>query len=442
MVSPPTLYRVGESKRLLVESMSTCPSKQRRLKHWQADQRRIARGSHETLHQTRYVVSSSPELPCVEATRGRRRGQRTTCIPTREHSPSRSRCRLLLSSGDYEDPDLARFVASLPPGMHFSGVGHVKRSGFDLPALFTGDVRAAPYEVTVLGPFVDVVTKKLDLVMVSTMDFVDLDPEDGFAWGGFFDRILPNRSFPGGPLAVRYAPTLAMIRKWVSFLRMPPPDLVDVRDADPFVHIATNATRFADGLQSRLADLAALRYHLSRTPTDRRAAQKMVKYAFQWAMYERRWAGPGTPYPVSRARNVGTASNPVSPKLVDSAVGNGLRSEHDMLPADHVVDGRLQNMAVACRNACLDVAEENKEVALRLKMSAIVHVVDGSYYPDLASLPGFLNECASASDAANLHQNTLHTIRSCKMLAAYVYGSEPSWIKFEGEAMPLRSMRR
>ena len=99
-------------------------------------------------------------------------------------------------------------------------------------------------------------------------------------------------------------------------------------------------------------------------------------------------------------------------------------------------------MAAACYNTCLDIAEENRVLAMRMKMCAPGRRVDGGYFPDTASLVGFLSGVARASDSDLLHQHTLSTLHSCKMLAGYLYETEPVWMKFEGEPMPLRSARR
>jgi hypothetical protein len=426
--------------RVVQSYMSACPTKVRRLSHWQADARRLSRNSTESFGQSRYVVSPSPDVPCLVATGGRQRGRRTLCAETGAHSPRRSRCRLLAAANDAD----ASFHASLPMGMHLSEVGFLRASGYKLPALFTGETEAAPYEVTALGPFVDVGTRRLRVIMVSTMDLVEMDPEYGFA--GFFDQLVPNRHFPGGPLLVRYVPTLPMIERWLRLLREPAEEHSAIRRIGAFDELIVRASEFAATLDRRLKDLDDLREDLRRDPSALRNARAIVKHAFEWAMYERRWSGPGTPYPIetsSRLIGGGRRASSISQRLVGKHVR--VLSPRERYPADAVHRGRLQNMADANFNTCIDLAERHGDLSLKLKLCEWARPVDGTYYPSSTSLVGYLNALTEGDgqvgdEPALLQRHTILAIHSCKMMATYLYDSEPAWIKFEGEPMPLRTV--
>lgn len=283
-------------------------------------------------------------------------------------------------------------------------------------------------EITALGPFRSVAgARRVQILVIPTRELARTDPNDGFDGLGLFGTLVPNPRFPGGPLVVRYAPTLAMARAWLRDL---PADLA--RTVGPTV------ARFADTMEARLRALDALRERLRADPAERRVAQTILRNAFEWAMYERRWAGPGTPYPVERAFDVGTGANPISPSLVGALV----EDQGERYPADLVIDGRLRVMADVRFNACVDAAERNHRTALDMRLSSRVRPIDGSYYPDRLSLVAFLDATRTESDAALLGQNTLDVLHSCRMLLPYLYASAPQWSKFEGEPMPLRASRR
>jgi hypothetical protein len=82
---------------------------------------------------------------------------------------------------------------------------------------------------------------------------------------------------------------------------------------------------------------------------------------------------------------------------------------------------------------------------LKLKLCEWARPVDGTYYPSSTSLVGYLNALTEGDgqvgdEPALLQRHTILAIHSCKMMATYLYDSEPAWIKFEGEPMPLRTV--
>lgn len=361
------------------------------------------------------------------------------CLETEAHSKRRARCRWLSSTDD--DDNLP--VVSM--GLHLSGTGALEDRDVRCPGL-TIDSIAVPYEVTVLGPFPDMATGRLRTMCIPTIALADLHPDYGLA--AHFPDLVANRHFPGGPLQVNYMPTLPMLQQWCRTFRESPEEL---RDALAPVYDAMSG--FTETLAARIAQLETLRATLRANAGLEKIARAMLRHAFEWAMYARRWRGPGAPYPVLKAGKVGSPGHAVSSTLAGrrvSTLPNGSMhltasgAADEPVAADEVQDGALLNMADANWVSCLRLARANPQLSKQLVACVQARAVDGSFCPGSFELAELLEGIVDDDDVystqmvAILRRTSIQAIHTCRMLADYVYRVEPTWMKYEGVLMPLR----
>ena len=435
--------------------LQPCAPKSLRVPNWKADQRQQPRGSRETVLQHRYVVRTDG-APCVRSDGMRRSGQRTRCFKEGDHSHRRKTCRLLVAGEDFDH--------DFPQGMHLSGVGALRSRGFacnlkDLydirngkpvsKTIHMGDATDA-YAVTVLGPCLHVRSGVLQILCAGTAAFVNTagDPSNIAAHFSKPIKIKVNSKGTVKNQEIRYAPTLPMLRAWHR-------RLVDVEapgnPPDDAVGVAAAMQPAIDKLADRFRMLQALQ---SRCNLDKRLCEQariVLRNTFQVGMYARRWQGPGTPYPVPWVGKVGTASRPVSDELVGQFAAltpsgavrfSDVNRASDGLQADHVNgEGRLdflENKHLGGAYAALDVLSAQQKEFLKTHMLACLettYCIDGTHWPSDETLFDVLELVCTGlrTDTSScLRRNSLHMIRSCEMLARFVYKTEPTWMKYEG----------
>lgn len=396
----------------------SCPERTRRIPDVIAKQRGLPRGSRETVSPQRYVVGTDdPAIPCV---RGEGRG--TRCYA--EHSPRRKHCRLLAPSA---------FASRFRPGLHVRGL-----PPFDAEEVVCNigslDDDDAPFATLILGPYPSPLARDPLRLVVKCLDFALLfddfhHPENvalRFRVGN--DKHIPSIDMMQGA------------RQRLQEASVPR----DYRGA------VQNFVRCTDTLLERRRVLQSIRRRCAQSPPFERAARILVRNTFHFAMYARRWAGPGTPYPISKHetnRLVGRHKK-ISAALIDQAVhvtaGGEVvvrgRKGEDEPRADAVSDGKATEMMYAHLRAIhrvVEAADANVRNALvtNLLMSVdALPTVDGSHWPAEETLWECLfdSERSVAAATSCIRQQSNVLLCTCRLLIPYVYKAVPTWSRYEG----------
>lgn len=430
-------------------SSRPCSEQRQRLPNWKAVQLGKPIGTVVTTPRSRYVLS--PSSPCAMTASSSTRGQRTRCFSPLDNRSKRKQCTLLSPTADF--PNL------FPSGLHLSGVGVLRDHAFtcnysDRVEMEQYHVSLEdsidPYVVTVLGPFPNVDTNRLMILCTATINFSALTSEiDPLSFATVFTTYVSGKDPVSGKStreAVRYVPTLQMLRNWSDALNEGARQLpVDLRA------IPRGASRLVSLMETQFAHLEDLKRECAAHPELRSTARTIVRNLFTMAMYARRWQGPGTPYPIQNSGKVGTQRRPVSESLRGKysalmPTGSVRISERKVnsnyAEADFVnSEGRLEVLesqhllgAMRALKRLPQVQQEFLETKMRASLET-VYCVDGTFWPshevtlvDLANLVLLgLND-----DRSCLRRNSMHIATTCKMLCPYVYASEPTWIKYEG----------
>ena len=404
-----------------------CSPRSRRLPKLIAVQRGLPVGVREILQPVRYVVGAPhSHAPCAPATEGRRAGVTTRCYA--EHSPKRKYCKLLA-------PDARLAAASFAPGLYLWGVPPLN-GGVTLRCT-SGDARddPIPYDTLVFGPYPsgprDLRVKCLSLLGV-------------FGSHSYPENVAPRFfGYTGRDHAV---PTPGMLQALSTKLeavrqRMPP----QARAA------ADNLKACADALVERNRVLQSLRVRCGRDAAFARVARQLLRNTFYYAMYARRWPGPGTPYPVdARATNRMVGRH--------TQVAETLRGRHvRVTPKGEVVVHAKQGddaadrveggKAVAMMDAYFWAVHHTLETAPAATRAALLATplavdrgrdVEGGFWATEETLWQCLytGEHAIARGQANggacIRQMSRPLLDTCEMLMNVFYKARPEWARYEG----------
>lgn len=395
---------------------AACTSTRRRVPNAVAVQRGLPLGSRETLPRTRYVVRDDG-APCSPTTGGAagqtKGGVRTRCYG--EHSPRRKTCRLLAPAPDFGN--------AYAPGLYVTGLPPLDDDGASLRCT-RGDEEDEEHGTLVLGPYA---TDRTDGLAVKCMDL---------------ELVFEEFSHPEN-VALRFRvgndrriPSVEMMRRCARLVARH--GLPKERRTQ-----ARNLVACADALQERGRTLQRLRTRCAQSAAFAREARRVLKHAFYFAMYARRWAGPGTPYPVTtRATNRRPGQHTaVSSDLVGKAVRatpagevvlRDARGGDDDDAADLVSEGKLSNMMYAHLRAA-GVERETGLAPLLLLAVEGAPTVDGSYWARRETLHEclFTGDGSVASGKACIRQQSRALLETCLMLAHYVYRTPPAWMRLD-----------
>lgn len=400
---------------------SPCKGRTRRVPNTIALQRNWPVGSGETLLTGRYAPSGDPDVPCLptEGAPGSR------CFA--EHSTRRKTCRWLAPADDY--------VNLFRPGLYLWGL-----PPFDTPdaPLFCDKGRLdddeTPFEHFVLGPYA-VGNAKPPRLRVKCIDFAlvfeSFDNPDNVVL-----RFQVNDD--------KYTPSVEMMTAFAAQLE------THMRTIPSTLRgAARNAVACAQTLRARTATLKGIRTRCAQSPELERTFRLILRNTFFLAMYMRRWAGPGTAYPISQhetKRLVGRQYKPISDALVGktpvvSRIGEV--SLREWRPgnqrADTVKDGKADAMMdtyMRALHTCIEEANPRLRETLRagLPLASDNPTTDGSFWPMEKTLWecvfGREQSIATGDYCIRLYSNTL--LNTCRMLLPYAYKSVPTWARYEG----------
>lgn len=401
-----------------------CPTKSVRIPNWKADARGVQRGLTELQTASRYRIESDSEMPCLPG-----EGKGTRCYT--KHSGTRKTCRILLQANEA--------AMQLPPGLYIWGISSVfdarvlRCDAFD-PIMYEhttvdtshADTTPVRGDVLSLGPYVNeeglVQMKCVHKSVFMSSPLMDVE-SFGSAW---MDSTLTDF----------YVPGLDMLRKayneYLAAGLTPPPSFRTMHDTQGGYY----------------KERAALAKYTSTRPDSLKRVRLLCRLFFHFAMYLRRWAGPGRPYPITEGRShtkVGRPSNPVSESIRDRMVtANGAvrlvtRGAHPS--ADTInEEGRLANMEVAHMQAIRTVFDsmsehEQKLVRYALRGGTRFSMADGwGYYMDAESLLdvcfGSVYSVAGGDRCVRLASKTILT--SILTIVKHIYKTPPTWTRYEG----------
>lgn len=368
-----------------------CPARSRYVSATIATQRGLdpTRRHREDLPAERYIVS--PGAVCA-----RSRDRRGRCFT--EHNPRRKTCPLLSDDAIVHEP-----------GVYVSGV-----------TPFEDDEDDA-FETLIIGPYpVDsrrVRVKRVDLMQV------------------FANHAIPDNVAPRFYSRDTIVPTVDMLRDHLARTTDVPEDHAECY---------ANMRRCVRTLDERYTNLKEVKRRCARDPESLRACRRFLRNVFLFAMYARRWAGPGTAYPIASRdtnRNVGQ-HKPLSPSLRGKAVHVSRRGDVTMrddgdMPADEVDSGRAISMYYtylrAARQSLEDIPARDFLVS-RLHLAIRQPTVDGTFWPaeELVWETLFAEDRSVATATTCTRQVSAALLRTCILLTPYLYRSTPQWMRFEG----------
>lgn len=368
----------------------------------------------------RYVVGTGgPAVPCV---RGEGRG--TRCYAT--HNQRRKHCRILAPSGFVNMFKAGLYVRGLPP--------------FDDPNaevscnIGSFDEDDTPFANLILGPYHSPNASDPLRLLVKCLDFSLLFDDFNYPENVALRFRIGND---------KYIPSIDMMqlaRQRLQAASVPR----DYRDA------AKNLIRCTDTLLERRRVLQSIRKRCAQSSPFEKAARLIIRHTFHFAMYARRWAGPGTPYPIHKKetnRLVGRHKE-ISVMLIDKAVDVTSGGDVVVRPrksdtesrADSVSDGKATEMMYAHLRAIhqvVEAADANVRGALVTKLLMSVDAlptVDGEYWPAEETLWEALfdgdRSVAAATSCIRQQSNVL--LCTCRLLTPYVYKAVPTWSRYEG----------
>lgn len=322
-----------------------------------------------------------------------------------EHSSRRKHCPLLSADGSF-----AR-MSHLTPAMYLV-------DGNDAITAQACGAQSEPH--IVVGPFpsspTDVRFLCLGLHGVSSSS---TKPE---AFSRQFDDILPSIEWMQAPVDMLDAPTRR------------------TRDA-----VATLAACTAE-LSRRQRPLVELRRRCDRDSTLQRVMRLFLRHVFFAAMYARRWAGPGAPYPVTAQAVhsvVGGTRKPISDDLVGmwvlpkrsgivSFYEDHAESDPSARRADTVVRGRLENMMWAHLSGAFHALDTLPDETLRSWLTGNIpaalpkRTTDNSYWPSSTRL------CTQLFDQEISPHMSTRVLSACHLLSQHLYRSQPQWMRTDG----------
>lgn len=368
----------------------------------------------ENLTPLRFALpSDSRQQICVPPTEGHV-GQ-TRCYA--EHSPRRKNCPILSANGDANDVahPLGLYVLGLPP--------------YDEH----GD-HSTRMETLIFGPYP---TDDINVGMSRVS----------------FGTVFGNHSIPEN-VAPRFTvgrnviiPSVDVMISALPLIRSIPTSRATAAATALELHFRKeNFEICTNELVQRKKKLSILRSKCIQRADLMKAVRRILQNVFMFAMYARRWAGPGTPYPISvreTRRLVGT-HKPISPKLEGMAVyttptgdvkTRALHSDLDSR-ADTVENGKAMAMMDIYLLAVFTSIEAVSDASMRdfLKthlLLAIPHqCTDGSYWPAEELLWDALFGVAQSTTC--IRQVSAYLLHTCKMLAPMIYKTQPPWMFFEG----------
>lgn len=332
---------------------------------------------------------------------------RTACYA--EHNARRKNCPLLSANGHAAD-------VGHDPGLYVNGL-----SPYD-----GEDAIESEENLLILGPYVKD-SQNVTLKRVS------------------FNTVFERHSNPEN-VAPRFTvwrdvmiPSIAMLRDTAQSLRETSP-----------LQMVQNLKACSDELTARQKRLKHLQQKCGQRADLMRICRRILKNVFLFAMYARRWAGPGTPYPITRSqtnRNVGQHTR-ISDDLVDmvvhvTAVGEVMlreRKDEDDESADRVEAGKAIAMMDAHLMATFNSVDDMKNVADRrflidnLPVAIPQPTTDGTHWPAEEKLWDTLfgGETSVAQATTCIRQVSSTLLHTCKMLTPILYKTQPQWMRYEG----------
>ena len=394
----------------------------------------------ETIPTRRYIRNESGSV-CVAAGGVTAQSGKTACYS--DHSQRRKYCKLLTTNE-------TMLQINHPPGLYVNGL-----PPYHTEALFSmvcdddsddesdDETRVPPTVANklILGPY----HTSRDEIRIKCVDF-----ESVFAEHKHPENVA-TRFYGSFGSNDRTIPSVAMMAQCKELLQK------HGIQRNPSSRVKCNNFIWCtDALLERTATMRRLAVTCNRRPDLQRAARRLLRNLFFFTMYSRRWAGPGTPYPISAAetrRNVGQRNKPVSEELHDmtvttSAIGDVILSENGGGGADTVRDGKVTSMLdayfLAVHN-CVDAIPSAADRTL-LKNAFMVaiplHDTNGSCWPshelvwDLFFSPDSRSVAQGqlgGSDRGTCIRQVSHVmVYTCTMMETFLYKTTPQWMKYEG----------
>lgn len=383
-----------------------CPQRSRYVSASIASQRGLPPNvrHREILSPVRYSVGRGKVcVPPAPSHQGR-----TACYA--EHSPRRKRCPFLSSDGSHSD-------VSHPPGLYVSGVPPYESD------------EDAVFETLILGPYV----KDRQSISMKRVPFTQV----------FENHFQPENVAPRfSSWRDGVIPSVSSLRSFYDSLPPTPPG----SDASG---LKQNVRKCLSILETRVSLMNALKRRCSQNEPLLRVLRRLFRNVFLFSMYARRWAGPDTPYPISRReanRNVGS-QKPVSPSLVGSSIKVSRKGDvfvvpfdDSLEPSDEVQSGKVMSMMNSYLYSvylCIE-SLEREEWKVLLKTSLFLAIpkpcLDGSYWPSHELLWDSLF-CERASVSAGttcIRQISSDLLHTCELLLPIAYKTRPNWMRYEG----------
>ena len=178
-----------------------------------------------------------------------------------------------------------------------------------------------------------------------------------------------------------------------------------------------------------------------------RSCRRLLRNLFMFAMYARRWAGPGTPYPIIDAdtrRLVGKHKD-VSEELLRrspeiSAAGNVVLSHRRGGSGSNDVEfGKLVGMIDAhlygIVNSVESIGDETVKTFLQnhLPLALVQPTTDESFWPSHELLWDVLfrdDKCVANQEVCS-RQVSESLLATCTLLGRYLYKATPQWMVYE-----------
>ncbi|RPF81767.1 MAG: hypothetical protein CBC65_001890 [Rhodothermaceae bacterium TMED105] len=322
----------------------------------------------------------------------------------------RKNCPLLSSNGRYSD-------IAHDPGLFVSGVAPYE------------DDDDLLLETLIVGPYAK---DSLNVVMKRIP----------------FSQVFQNHEFPEN-VAPRFTSwrdsVIPSVKALHDFYDALPPTPVG---SSNFV-CKTNVRKCLGILDKRMEILASLKRKCSQNPDVMKVCRRVLRNVFMFAMYARRWAGPGTPFPITARetnRNVGH-QKPISSELVGASVKVSPLGEVTLVDyteeydsADDVSNGKAMSMMNAYLLATFNSIDAVASSATRafLISSLLVAIpqrtMDGSHWPSEEKLWDTLfgGEASVSSGTTCIRQVSSLLVHTSSMLMPLFYKTQPQWMRYEG----------
>lgn len=425
--------------------LSPCPDRHRRMANWKAVQRGHPIGALETVPQARYLVEADGDVPC----RLHREGDagRTRCFA--ENAPRRKTCRLLLPT---DAAAAMRFktgfhVWGLSDGFHGPDAHRVICSAMDPMTGDTDEYDTAvttppPGSVLILGPYATDDVRRVAIKCVTLSVLREMNEFVG-------------RLFLPGQNATDYLGQLFVNWNHTHDLTVPTPHMLHraYETLRRVGHQTVVLDVVAQVQQEYMAEKDRLVAKCQEEPSLMRRVRTTARMFWMYAMYLRRWKGPGTAYPIraedTRVRVTrANVSSALKNRFV-SAHASGLRLsalERNALPADVVNDeGRLDNMEMQLQEALrlqYDALSDDDRVLVgrAFRCAEPYRMVDGSGH--WCSAEGMFDACfghghSLATGNRCVRIASLQLLGGVITLALRLYKNPPSWLLHEGILAPV-----